>query len=146
MNMREKMADTTFEKLSRSDKVLYGTRKFLLCGFSKDAQPKFKAVLDMAGLSEVPPVWLHSDDAAAALNDLMKLDADHGIGRSSDLPRAIIVAGITENELQRLMTICRKTGMKSTLWASLTPTSENWQLNELLTELKQERKALSKWK
>ena len=67
-----------------------------------------------------------------------------GRGESSTLPRAIIVAGITERQLQTLMAVCRKTGMKQALWATLTPTSETWLLKQLLAELTAERKALHK--
>jgi hypothetical protein len=41
------------------------------------------------------------------------------------------------------MTLCRKTGMQSSLWAALTPTSETWPLAQLLAELQAERKALA---
>jgi hypothetical protein len=44
------------------------------------------------------------------------------------------------------MTVCRKTGMKKALWATLTPTSENLTLAELLEELSAERQALQKKK
>jgi hypothetical protein len=67
-----------------------------------------------------------------------------GKGESSVLPRAIIVAGITERQLQTLMAVCRKTGMQQALWATLTPTSETWPLRDLLPELAAERKALQK--
>jgi hypothetical protein len=39
------MNDAKFEKVSRSDKTLYGPRKLLLCGFADAAQPKFLTVL-----------------------------------------------------------------------------------------------------
>ena len=51
-----------------------------------------------------------------------------------------------EKELIALMTVCRKTGMKDSLWATLTPTSETWTLRQLLSELAAEREALSKRK
>ncbi|MEA1946577.1 MAG: DUF3783 domain-containing protein, partial [Thermodesulfobacteriota bacterium] len=69
-----------------------------------------------------------------------------GEGESSQLPRAIIVSGIMEKELISLMRVCKKTGMKNTLWATLTPTSENWTIQQLLTELLSERKAMQRKK
>jgi len=138
------MADAKFEKVTRTDRALYGPEKLVLCGFPSEAQSKFKAVLAMAGLQNIPVVWATQQQADSRLGDLFALPPEAGRGISSTLPRAIIVAGITEKKLHVLMAVCRKTGMKPALWATLTSTSENWQLKELLAELSAERKALGK--
>lgn len=137
------MTDGTFEKVHHSDTRMYGTPKLLLCGFSVQAQPKFLAVLKMAGLQEVGIVWANEENGKATLAVLLDLPDGAGAGRGSALPRAIIVSGITENQLHTLMTVCRKSGMQQPLWAALTPTSETWPLAQLLSELQAERKALS---
>jgi hypothetical protein len=136
------MADARFEKLTHSDEALYGPRKLVLCGFGREAQPKFKKVLDFAGLADVPVVWAEAADAAVKVGDLFRRPADSGLGAGSALKRAVIVAGITENELHHLMNVCKKTGMQSCLWAALTPTSETWTLKALLAELSAERRQM----
>ncbi len=136
------MTDATFEKVTLSDKPLYGPEKLIVCGFAADAQPKFDIVLDMAGLKQVPLVWALERQLDTRLSELTALPPGAGRGESSALPRAIVVAGITERQLQTLMAVCRKAGMKQALWATLTPTSETWQLKELLAELLAERKAM----
>jgi hypothetical protein len=138
------MTDGTFERVQHSDSRMYGTPKLLLCGFAPAAQPKFKTVLKMAGLQDVAVVWANEEDGKATLSALLSLPDGSGAGRGSKLPRAIIVSGITENQLHGLMTFCRKSGMQPSLWAALTPTSETWPLAQLLDELQAERKALSK--
>lgn len=138
------MTDATFEKVTLSDKPLHGPEKLIVCGFAADAQPKFDIVLDMAGLKQVPLVWALESQLEKRLSELTALPPGAGRGESSALPRAIIVAGITERQLQTLMTVCRKAGMKQALWATLTPTSETWQLKNLLAELSAEQKALHK--
>ncbi|WP_319409703.1 DUF3783 domain-containing protein [uncultured Desulfosarcina sp.] len=137
------MTDGTFEKVRHSDSRMYGTPKLLLCGFPAPAQSKFEAVLKMAGLQDVGIVWANQKDGKETLATLLGWPDDTGAGTGSELPRAIIVSGITENQLHGLMTLCRKTGMQQSLWAALTPTSEKWPLAQLLTELQAERKALS---
>ena len=137
------MADGTFEKVKHSDSRMYGTPKLLLCGFSAPAQPKFMQVLEMAGLQAVGVVWANEENGKETLAALLGLPDGAGAGTGSALPRAIIVSGITENQLHGLMTVCRKTGMQQSLWAALTPTSETWPLTQLLSELQAERKALS---
>lgn len=138
------MTDGTFEKVQRSDSRMYGPPKLLLCGFTAQAQPKFLAVLKMAGLQDVGVVWANEDNEKETLSALMGFSDGAGTGTASSLPRAVIVSGITENQLHGLMTLCRKTGMQHSLWAALTPTSETWPLAHLLTELQAERKAFSK--
>jgi len=137
------MNEGTFEKVKRSDTPMYGPRKLLLCGFPAEAQSKFAKVVEMAGLAQTPVVWANHEHAGQTLSTLLELPAGSGSGSGSTLSRAVIVSGITENQLHALMTVCRKSGMKQALWAALTPTSETWPLDRLLVELNKERKALS---
>jgi hypothetical protein len=143
MDMTEK---ATFEKVSRSDKRLYGPRRLLLCGFGTEARQKFETVLDTAGLVDVPRVWVTTEQGATTLAELLELEDGSGAEAASALPRAVIVAGITEAQLISLMTICKKSGMQAALWAVLTPVSEKWPLEQLLAELAREREAMQKKK
>jgi len=138
------MTDAGFEKITQSNKPLYGPEKLIVCGFSAALQPKFEKILDMAGLKQVSIVWILESQQDALLSELIDLPSGSGRGKSSALPRAIIVAGITERQLQTLMAVCRQSGMKKPLWATLTPTSETWLLKNLLAELSAEREALQK--
>ena len=138
------MTDGTFEKVQHSDHPMYGPPKLLLCGFAASAQAKFMTVLDLAGLHGIPVVWVNEAVAQQPLSTIIDLPDGSGTGVASTLTRAIIVSGITENQLHALMTICRKTGMQQTLWAVLTPTSETWPMARLLSELQSERMALAK--
>jgi uncharacterized protein DUF3783 len=138
------MVDATFEKVTTSDTPLYGPRKLLLCGFPSGAQPKFEIVLKSVGLGDVPKVWVSDVQGDMVLSALLQLPDSSGESVSSKLPRAIVVAGISQDELIRLMTVCKKAGMMNALWATLTPTSEAWTIQQLLTELAAERKAMTK--
>ena len=136
--------DASFEKVSTSDQTLYGPRRLFLCGFSAEAQPKFEIVLKAVNLQNVSKVWVTDNQVHMLLSELLILEDNTGVGLSSKLPRAIIVAGISQNELINLMTVCKQAGMKGALWATLTPTSESWSIQQLLAELAAEREALSK--
>jgi hypothetical protein len=140
------MTDAKFEKVSRNDQPLYGPRKLLLCGFSQSVQPNFNKLLELIGLSEIPKVWITENQADIQVGELVKLRDNAGFGVSSELPRAIIMAGITQNEMHRLMTGCRQSKMKQTLWATLTPTSETWTIQSLLGELAAEHREMQKRK
>jgi len=138
------MVDASFEKLGSTRRCLYGARKLLLCGFAAAAQPKFKTLLDMVGITSVPLVWATSQDIKETVGLVLARSDGSGEGIDSELPRAIIVAGLEESELHTLMSGCRQAGMRQALWAALTPTSETWPLGQLLKELSAERAALSK--
>lgn len=138
------MTDGSFEKVQRSDKCMYGPQKLLLCGFPEPARLPFTSLLKRAGLQGVPVGWLDEENENQTLSDLLKQPAISGTGRGSGLPRAIVVSGITENQLHSLMSLCRESGMRLALWAALTPTSETWTLKQLLAELQAEREAFSR--
>ena len=106
------MTDAKFQKVTHSDEALYGPRKLLLCGFTVDVQSKFISLLDMIGLAEIPLVWVTEDQADIQVGDLAQLENGSGSGASSGLPRAIIMSGISQNELHALMAGCRKSGMQ----------------------------------
>ncbi|MCU0590795.1 MAG: DUF3783 domain-containing protein [Desulfobacterales bacterium] len=136
----------SFEKVSRSEKLLYGPRKLLLCGFEAGAQKNLNALLGTVGLADVPRVWVDTQQGAMTLASLLELPDGSGAEAASALPRAVIVAGITEAQLISLMTACKKSGMQPALWAVLTPVSEKWSVQRLLAELAREREALQRGK
>ena len=137
---------STFEKVTRSEKLLYGPRKLMLCGFPAVGQAKFDTVLGKVGIADVPKVWVTAEQAQQTLADILALPDGSGAGVSSTLARAVIVSGLTEAQLISLMNICKKSGMQQALWACLTPVSETWPLQQLLTELTREREAMQKKK
>jgi hypothetical protein len=137
---------STFEKVTRSEKLFFGPRKLLLCGFTAESQEKFNTVLGMVGLADVTKVWVTTQQGSTPLADLLELPDGSGSGAASALARAVIVAGITEAQLISLMTVCKKSGMQQPMWAVLTPVSEKWTVSQLLTELAREREALQKRK
>lgn len=138
------MSDGTFKTVSNtSEKTLYGPRRLLLCGFNVDAQDKMGAFLEMIGMAQIDRVWASHGDDKKRVGELMALSADSGRGDDSGLPRAVIMAGITEKELHLLVDSCRGAGMRQALFATLTPVSENWSLGDLLRELGREREALA---
>jgi len=52
------------------------------------------------------------------------------------------MCGLTQNELHLLMSGSRQAGMKPPLWATLTPSSETWTVQDLLKELVAEHQAM----
>ena len=140
------MSEGGFEKVSPSDKPMYGPRKLLICGFSADIQPHVVKLMEILKLSEIPRIWVTEKYAGSLISEVLALADDTGLGVSSDLPRAIIMCGLTQNQLHILMSGSREAGMKPPLWATLTPTSETWALWDLLKELVAEHQAMQQKK
>ena len=140
------MSDGGFEKVSASDERMYGPRKLLICGFSAEIQPHVVKLLEILKLSDIPRIWVIAEHAGSLISDVLNLADDTGFGLTSELPRAIIMCGLTQNELHLLMSGSREAGMKPPLWATLTPTSETWTVHDLLKELVAEHQAMQQRK
>ena len=138
------MAEAKFEKITHSAALLYGPPKLLICGFPKSTQSKFRSLIGSAGLAGIPTLWATKPHLLELMSELMKLPDRTGLGETSDLPRAVIVSGIQEKQLHSLMALCRKTGLQPSLWAVLTPISEKWTLQALLSELQAEKRAFQR--
>ena len=136
------MSEGGFEKVSASDEPMYGPRKLLICGFSAEIQPHVVKLLGVIKLSDIPRIWVTAEHAGTPISNALALEDNTGWGESSELPRAIIMCGLTQNELHLLMSGSRQAGMKPPLWATLTPTSETWTVQDLLTELAAEHQAM----
>ena len=140
------MSDGGFEKVSQSDEPMYGPRKLLICGFSADIQPHVAKLLEVLKLSDIPRIWVTAEHAGSLISEVLALEDNTGFGVTSELPRAIIMCGLTQNELHLLMSGSREAGMKPPLWATLTPTSETWTIQDLLKELAAEHQAMQQKK
>jgi hypothetical protein len=140
------MNDAGFEKVSPTDKPMYGPRKLLICGFAAEVQPNFVKLLEIIGLSDMPKIWVTETHAGSLITEVLALEDNTGWGVSSEIPRAIIMCGLTQNELHLLMSGSRQAGMKPPLWATLTPISETWTVQDLLKELAAEHQAMQQRK
>lgn len=134
---------STFSRVTRSNNGLYGPRGLLVCGFTGDGQV---AMIDLVNQTEIDPlalVFATTMDLETSLGVLFDREPLAGHREPSRMPAALIVAGITEAELHRMMEDYRNAGLPWPLWATLTPTSETWTLRALLKELAAERAAMA---
>ncbi len=137
--------DSGFKEIHNSDTPLYGPKMILFAGFPGLLHPKLHELLKGASLGTVSRAFLSQEHLDRELGDLFALPDRTGEGEASNLPRAILVAGISQGELKALMAHSKRAGMRPPLWAVLTPTSVTWPLKELLGELAKEREALLAW-
>jgi hypothetical protein len=139
-----RMSQGTFTKVTRSDRRLYGPRSILVSGYPVHDQQVLLDMLTSLGLADISVKFITDDLAEERLGRIAARPAAIGLGMSSTLARAVIMAGITEKELHQIMTGYRALGLTAQLWATLTPTSETWPVSVLLQELEAEKAAFEK--
>jgi len=124
------MCASGFSKIGGSAKKrLYGPRAVLICGYTAAEQDVLLGMMERFRFADLPALFAMAADADRAVGEILASPPGHGRGVDSPLPRAIVLSGVTEKELQN--------------WATLTPISQAWELFDLLTELDMERLALS---
>ncbi len=136
------MSKGGFQKVGQSEKVIYGPRKLLLCGYNSSDREKFRELMETDELATIPVVFADQDSLQLTLKELFQKDTQTNPQKGSKMYRAVIMAGISEQELHTIINRYRSSGMPAQFWATLTPISENWQLKDLLEELKKENAAL----
>ncbi len=140
------MSKGTFQKVENTDQRMYGPLKLLVCGYQPDDQELFLSLLGQVGMGNVPVVFIDEQDSQTLLKDLLGRPDRSGLGKGSKIRRAVIMSGFTQKNLHLLLSTYRQAGLPAQLWATLTPTSENWPIGMLLEELAKEAEAMRKAK
>lgn len=135
------MDDGSFNKVEKSAKAMYGPRRILVCGYTKDEQTTFCSVLEKTELENIPLSFPGDIDGPRTLKAIMAEPEPDNRGHSA-LRRAVIMSGLTQEELHNLIGSHRESGLPYPLWASLTPVSESWALKDLLEALAQEARTM----
>jgi hypothetical protein len=139
------MPHSGFAKIgSNAQKRLYGPRAVLVCGYAAVEQDALLGLIERFNFPDLPALFATAADAGRTVGDVLASSAGHGRGEDSPLPRAVILSGVTEKELNTFMAAWKHLNLPAQNWATLTPTSEGWELMDLLAELDLERLALSR--
>jgi hypothetical protein len=133
-----------FNRIEKSGKRMYGPRGLLVCGYAEEERNVFLDFISKINMNDLPVIFAVNGDVLKNLGELFAYEHSYGITGPSELPRAVIMSGLTQNELHGLMGAYRETGFVGQIWASLTPTSETWTLKALLVELLAEARAMQK--
>lgn len=142
----ENMTQGTFQKVGQTEQRMYGPRAMLVCGFAPAEQGAFMKLIGSLAFADLPVIFAAAADDGELLGDLLKRPDQSGRDAAAGPARAVIMSGITENELHQMLNAYRQTGLPRPLWATLTPVSETWTLSALLAELEQERRAMEQEK
>ena len=134
----------TFSKVEKTAERMYGQRKLLVCGYPAKEQEGLAACLKEMALTDLPVVFIGEKEGEQCINEILTWNDGHGAGEDSCLNRAVIMSGLTQEELHRLLKSYRESGMPSQLWAAVTPVSQGWRVIDLLKELTKEAEAMRK--
>ena len=131
-----------FTKIGKTDKRIYGPRGLLVCGYTKEERSDFLKFIEKAGPANIQIAFASSVDLGTRVGDVLVKKEEAESVQKSDMPRAVVMSGLTQNELHGLMAAYRQAGFKRQIWATLTPVSEKWPLEVLLKELQAEDKTM----
>jgi len=132
----------SFKQVGESKKRLYGPHCLLVCGYAKEEREAIKRFFAEKTFNQIPVVLSTESDREVLVKTLIARNHLSGADQSCTLDRAIIMSGVTEQELHYIMAEYKKTGLPRPMWATLTPTSENWSISALVAELASERRAM----
>ncbi|WP_462324649.1 DUF3783 domain-containing protein [Desulfoplanes sp.] len=137
------MTENTFKPVGKSDNRLYGPRKILAYGLSPDTrQTLASALAGSEAFRDVPMVCPQKSDTGLTLEELFTLEDQATPDGSSLVSPFMIMAGLLEHELHAFMDMYRALSLPRPIWATLTPTSATWTLEDLLAELTREHQAM----
>ncbi|MFT5472949.1 MAG: hypothetical protein ACI856_001275 [Kiritimatiellia bacterium] len=134
----------TFSAIGKGDTPMFGATALLVAGYSVDEQKALRDLLVAHDLEHLPLVFIDAALQKRKLSDLAAHPDLSAEGRPSELRRAIVLSGLRETELHRLMKAYRLSGLPRQLWASMTPVSADWPMRTLLDELGKEKEDLRK--
>jgi len=143
--MKPEMSDNTFKKVGDSDERMYGPQKILVCGYPSDEHASLMDFFAAYGFSDFPIVFVTKTDESRLLKEIILGKHRSGYQQTSGTKRAVILSGFTENELRQLLSAYRSEKLPRPLMATLTPTSENWTVKHLLTELSLEAETMKQF-
>lgn len=127
--------------LKIDDTPLYGAPGLLVCGLENESAKELKALLLTLGWPKLPVSFAGRKDLKTEVATLFqeRPTKPENLGGV-----AVIMSGITGNQLQELMACWRSSALPPSLWATLTQTNEHWPLLTLLKHLAEERQEMAK--
>lgn len=139
----KRMNDGSFQKMDQPGEQLYGPKGVVVCGYEAAEHGSIATALEKMGLGDRPIIFASGADLTRKLKEVLASGDCSGMGENAPMPRAIIMSGFTQKEVQFLMSVYRQAELPRQLWATLTPVSEEWTLDALLQELAAEADALN---
>ncbi len=138
------MADNTFKKVGSSNNRMYGPQKIVACGYAPEEHASLLAFLKAQGFEGFPVVFVPKPEEGKTLKEIISSPHLSGYQSAPGDRKALILSGFTENELRRLLSAYRTEKTARPLMATLTPTSNTWTVQTLLTELGREAEAMKR--
>ena len=123
---------------------MFGATALIVSGYSDVDRKALSALMQAHSLDTIPTVFIDLDRAHLSLETLARERDISPAPSAPALRRAIVMSGLSEQELHALMNAYRESGMPRQLWASVTPVSRHWSLCALLDELSKEKEELRK--
>lgn len=137
------MAEAGFRKVERDRERRFGSPGILLAGYAAAEAAAIRALLDRIGAAAVPLVACSAALLERTVADaLAAVDPGEPAG-PGQLPRVLLMSGLTGEEFHRLMDEFGETGLPRPIFAAATPTNLQFTVKQLLVELLREQRAMA---
>ena len=135
------MSDDDFEALSEDEQAGLGPAAVLLAGFEAAEETPISQLLSGAGAPEHALIRCRVSMLDQTLHDALAEPAPGELARADQLPRVLILSGLSNRQLHAVIDGFADTGLRRPVWASATENSLQMTLKALLTHLLAEQQA-----
>lgn len=133
----------SFQKVDKEDITKQQGRECILVyGFGVKDFSKLKNYCMMMGIRDI--IQVDKDMLNEKVQNILENEIEKSECKEAPIDRAIIMNAFSGQKLHAFLGNFKRTGLQRPLIATVTPTSLNWTVLELVSELQKERQAIAK--
>ena len=136
--------ENTFRKIDRTDDERYGERALLLIGYSRAESETIGAHVEAIGAGSIRRLLATNEMVMGTVAEAFAVADQPDDVEPADLPRFVILSGLTGAEIHKFLDSYRQTGLPRPIFATSTPNNQSFTLRALLTELAAEHVEMMK--
>ena len=131
------------QKVDKEDnKIQEGRECILVYGFGAKDYSKLRNYCMMMGIRDL--IQVEKDMLNEKVRNILGNEIETSQCKEAPGDRAIIINAFSGQKLHTFLGNFKRTGLQRPLIATVTPTSLNWTILELISELQKEREAIAK--
>jgi len=133
----------SFQKVNKEDtKMQEGRECILVYGFGVKDYSKLKNYCMMMGIRDL--IQVDKDMLNEKVKNILENEIETSECKEAPGDKAIIINAFSGQRLHTFLGNFKRIGLQRPLMATVTPTSLNWTVLELISELQKEREAIKK--
>lgn len=133
----------SFQKINKEDSTeVQGRECLLVYGIEGKDYIKLKNYCSMMGIRDI--IQIDKGMLGKKIKNILEDRLEGSVCEEDILEKAIVINAFPGQKLHVFLSNFSKTGLSRPLMATVTPTSINWTVKDLILELQKEREAIKK--